>query len=529
MTGHHDGDVHAGQVLGGRYRLVSRRAERDDIAWWEGLDETLSRAVTLYIMPPNHPRADELLGVARKAGRVTDPRFLRVLDVLAFGPSEPVSMIVCEEIPGVSLQALLKHGPLAGFDAAWVIGEVASALAPLHEMGLSHGELSPVTVMLTTSGAVRIKGFMLFAALAGHLTGDADTRERADVAAIGNLFYACLTGAWPGERNFGLPSARRDGGSLVPPAQARPGVSTLLDAICTQIIKPRPGAAPLRTAAAISIALRKVLGTADARTDLALRVSDAMKPRVEAEEDEDITARRLGGSGASESKVPKPPPPNDGVTPVSARVRSVVRGVVRWVIDHWWVVAAAVVLIVVIALVAQSCSVPEGPGSTTVSPTVTQKALVIKAVAELDAEADGGDGKDNPELVPLATDGKDDTCWKSELYSLTYIPTRKPGIGLVLAFEEVTAVSKVTVTLGVAPAGVSIMVPVDSGVDSPPLASVGDWTSVHSLTVTKTPQTVTLPEGTKTRYLLLYFNKLPPVPDRDDRAQAVVCEVTATA
>ena len=98
----------------------------------------------------------------------------------------------------------------------------------------------------------------------------------------------------------------------------------------------------------------------------------------------------------------------------------------------------------------------------------------------------------------------------------------------MLAFDVATEVSKLVLTLGPGPAGVSIMVPADQAVEAPPLVSVDEWVSVHSLTVTSSPQTVTLPEGTTTRYLLLYFTKLPPVPDRSDRAQAVVCEVVAT-
>ena len=533
-------DVHVGQLLGGRYRLVEKRTERDHIAWWDGIDETLSRPVTIYVMPPTHPRMSELLGVARQAGAATDPRFLRVLDVLAFDPLEPISLIVCEDIPGVDLQTLLKRGPLAALDAAWVIGEVTAAMAPLHEAGLSHGEISPTTVMLTTTGAVRIKGFMLFPALAGQQTGDAMTRERADVAAIGRLFYACLTGAWPDTKTpdppktFGLPPARWRNDELVTPSEIRPGIPPVLDAICTQIIQPRSGATPLRTAASISIALRRVLGTADASADLASRVAETLAPTPAPHRAaiDETTARNA--SANSETKPPSGPqsppartPSAPSSAPSPARTRKpaeIAQVAARWLVAHWWVPVAAIVLIIVISLLAHSCAPPAAP---VVTPEPTPESLQITAVTELDAKNDGGDGQDNPDQVPLATDGQVNTCWTSERYTTDYIPTKKPGIGLVLSLAGAHEVTSLTLTLVAVPAGLSIMVPTDPTLVSPPLDSVKEWTSITDVMVNLSPQEVTLPVDTTTSFILLYFTSLPRSSDRPDRVQASVCEVSA--
>jgi len=521
-------DIHAGLVLGGRYRLEEKRTERDHIAWWDGVDETLSRAVTVYVMPPTHPRANELLGIARQAGAATDPRFLRVLDVLAFDPLEPVSLIVCEDIAGVDLQTLLKRGPLSALDAAWLIGEVTAAMAPLHEAGLSHGELSPATVMLTTTGAVRIKGFMLFQALTGRPIGDAITRERADVAAIGRLFYACLTGAWPDTKTpdppktFGLPPAKWRNDELSTPSEIRPGIPPVLDAICMQIIQPRSGAAPLRTAAAISLALRRVLGIADAAPDLASRVADILSPAPSrAEADDEITSRNTTPRG--ELKAPVTPSANDSDAPLpSGQAITMAKLAGRWLVAHWWVPLAVVVLIVIIALIAHSCAPPPPP-----PPSATPQPLTITAITELDARADGGDGQDNPDQVPLATDGLVSTCWTSERYVIDYIPTKKPGIGLVFSLDGAPQITTMTLTLVAVPAGLSIMIPADATLQSPPLDTVKDWTSVLDTTVDTSPQEITLPDGTSAHFIMLYFTNLPRSPDRPDRVQASVCEVSA--
>ena len=542
-----DSAVYAGQVLGARYRLVRKRVENDGIAWWDGVDETLSRPVQIYVIPPNHPRTAELLGAGRQAGAATDPRFLYVLDVLAYGPSEPVSMIVCQDVPGVTLQALLKRGALSATDAAWVTSEVATALAPLHEASLSHGELSPATVILTATGAVRIKGFMLFSALAGKITTDAAAREHDDVAAIGRIFYACLTGAWPQPGvTSGLPAAQVRDGHLATPTQVRANIPAVLDAICTQIIDPRPGATPLRTAKAISIALRRALGTAEPTQELVDRVAELMSPPKVVLDDADATTRTgppnsrppvsaaavtdpiadvaNGPSPADvkpEPAKPEPAKPADVKPEPVKQATALARKAGQWLLRRWWVVAAAVVLIVVIALIAHACSAPPPPPP---EPTPIQ----VTAFIELDAKADGGDGQDHPDQVPFATDGNPETCWTSERYTDGYIPSKKPGIGLILDLGETKQVSTLTLTLGTVPLGMSVMVPNDLTVTTPPMDTVADWTSIDDEAMALSPHTVTLPDGTSTRFILLYFTSLPPTPDGSDRVQASVCEITAT-
>ena len=561
-----DGEVRPGQILGGRYRLDEQRGGQGEIAFWAGWDETLSRAVSIYVLPPNHPRTDALLGAARQAATATDPRFLRVLDALEFGPSEPVSFIVCEDLPGLSLQNLLRRGPLSNLGAAWLVGEVATALAPLHEAGLGHGALSPATVLVTPSGAVRIKGFMLDAALAGRENDAPAERERHDVAAIGRLLYACLTGAWPDAdtptppRTYGLPPAQWRDDCLVSPAQARPGVSPVLAAICLQTLQPRPGAAPLRTAAAVSLALRRVLGAADGSAELAARVNAVIGPAEVDGTDEiggtnDLTAgevtvdlppverpatppppvngavtsatQMLGpdAAGPTEPQPPPQPPGTPGVASVGVfRHAAILGGDSGWAgklrrLPGWAWLVPLVVVVLVVVLIVRSC---------TASPT-PPPVLSLAAITELDSKTDGGNGQDNPDLVPLASDGRDDTCWLSEDYSPTFIPSRKPGIGLIFDLGQALPLGSLTLILGTTPDNISVMVPSgDAGsVDTPPLDTVHSWNSLADVTADASPFTVNLPVTT-TRFVMLYFTSLAPVPGKDGHVQASVCEVTAT-
>ena len=458
---------------------------------------------------------------------MTDPRFLMTLDVQPYGPSEPVSFIVCEDWPGVSLQALLRHGPLPGLDAAWLVNEMASALAPLHEQGLSHGELNPATVFVTTNGAVRIKGFMLFAALAGHMTSDPQASERADVIAIGRLLYATVVGSWPDDttmappRTYGLPPAQWREDVLQPPRKARSGVAPQLDSICMRILQPRDDMTPLRTAQAISIALKRYLGTTDASEDLARPVKACLESSSDPRTD-------FGNGQPPPAQPPVPFTPGATETSDERSARSssnrfgvgqVARFVARW--PRWWLVGPLLVVALLVVLVLRSCApLPSGNNP--------PADLPITAVTEMDAKTDGGDGKEHPDQVPLATDGQTDTCWTTEQYPASYIPDKKPGVGLVFDLGESHHLSTLSLTLGTVPVGMSVMAPSDQRLDAPPLGSVDDWQILKTVTVDASPQTIILPADTATRFVMLYFTSLPTATDRSDRVQGVVCEVTAT-
>ncbi|MCL2654071.1 MAG: protein kinase family protein, partial [Propionibacteriaceae bacterium] len=290
-----DGEMSAGQMLGGRYRLDHRVGSVNEVSIWAGEDETLSRSVTVYVIPPNHPRTDALIGASRRAAQAIDPRFMRVLDEMPYGPSEPVSFIVFENLDGVTLADMLRLGPLPDADAAWVAREVASALAPMHDAGLSHGQLDPTEIVITASGLVRIKGFMIDALLTSG-PDDLAGGEKADVAAVGYLLYAGLTGTWPGGgRKVSLPEARYWQGGLMRPSSQRE-VTPALDSVCMQIVDPGSGGTPLRSAAAIALALDRVLASL-ARQGLIPQ--DDLAARV-------VKAQRLGSS-AQDGTEPTPP------------------------------------------------------------------------------------------------------------------------------------------------------------------------------------------------------------------------------
>jgi putative peptidoglycan lipid II flippase len=168
----------AGTVLASRYRLEERMRESPPTVTWRAFDQVLSRSVLVHLLATDGPDTDELLALARKASVATDSRFVRVLDVVhsthaGDDPRTPAdskdpaigSYIVSEYAIGRSLDVILTHGPLSGLEAAWVVREVADALAGVHSLGLHHRRISPETVIVTPAGNVKIVGLLIEAAL----------------------------------------------------------------------------------------------------------------------------------------------------------------------------------------------------------------------------------------------------------------------------------------------------------------------------------------------------------------------------
>jgi putative peptidoglycan lipid II flippase len=274
------GDVVFGQMLGARYRLDEQLSVTDEIALWRGWDEQLGRIVLIYVLPPNHPKTTEVMTAARRASAATDARFLRVLDALEYGPSEPVSFVVCECVPGYDLCDLLSVGPIGGKAATWLVRECAEAIASLHAEGHAHGHLDLAAVDVTPRGTVRISGFVLggLASEDGPAADDSvDEAQARDVRGLGQILYTALSGSWPQldesqPADFGVPVIRRGVRGLAAPSQLRSSIPPVLDVICAQILAPMPDNPPLETAEDVLNMLKQVLGSADASEDLALRV-----------------------------------------------------------------------------------------------------------------------------------------------------------------------------------------------------------------------------------------------------------------
>ncbi len=584
-------------MLAGRYRLVRKLHEWSGAVTWQAFDDVLSRTVVAHVMEPDSNAAAAVLSAARRSALATDSRFLRVLDAM----DGDTPFVICESVVGVRLQELLARGALTALESAHIVREIADALAPMHTQGVFHRRLDPQTVTITRSGNVKISGFLIDAALNARTPEPAPSwrdQEAADVRAMGKLLYACLVARWPIDldleqtRQWGLiaapltSSAVSGGRRWVPPATLSSRVSAPLDAICMQILTPRPGSEALRTAEEVDTALSRVLGSVAADDQLEHRVALLIGSQAGHADGVQVGSGGVKGEPAHAAVPPQqsatvnadatpthmlPAVPRNGAlqtrTPPSTSQRGTPQALRRpmgtpggWHPDvepespqaaietrrhprakpsrayrlARWLIPLFVIVMVVVSVTGmlRSCgsSVAQWPATSqrihSASGATTGASAPLagapRSVTEFDPMADGGEGREMPTEVGLATDGNPATAWHTQEYwNSAAMGGLKPGTGLMLDFGAVSTVNAVHLTLVGTPTAVQLMVPADDS--RPSTASVKDWKVVAADAAAPESVTLTPSAPLATRHLLVYITSLPKL--ANGHFQAGIAEI----
>ncbi len=544
----------AGTVLGSRYRLEELIAESRPTVTWRAFDQVLSRSVLVHLLAPGDPAENDLLAVARRASVATDSRFVRVLDAVQSTDDRLGSYIVCEYATGQSLDVILSHGPLSALEAAWVVREVADALAGVHGLGLYHRRISPQTVIITPTGNVKIVGLLLEAALRPNqspLVPGASTPELVDVTDLGRLLYATLVSRWPGGPAFGLPEAPSIGRGWMTPRQVRAGVSPALDGVCDYVLgdPPRHRAAPITTAAGLVAALSKVLGSADASGDLERRLhqpipvlhrrvdpatgAPPVSSLLDANGSPDVGTRRtMAASTAPAAQVRRPVPVvrNSSGQPTAIRPRTSpsgrvatqpVRRTTRRQPRRWIGILVGLVVLLIVGGVLSAAvldrrfsAAPDGSASApSTAPTGgTEKPKQLRIVAGRDFDPQGDDQTENPREVPLAFDGNPKTRWRTVRYvGSPKLGNIKRGVGLVLDLGSAKAVNSVTVKLSGKGTDVELRIPASdpAEVTEPSMSTDKAWRKIAAKDGAGSSATLTPKTPATTRFVLVYLTSLP--------------------
>ena len=497
-----------GDLVDGRFRLDRLLIRRGGTLTWLAHDETLGRAVLLHLLSPGDPRTPEILDAARAAAGALDSHFLRVLDATQARDPRDGALVVCEYAAGESLELVLRGGPLTPDEACWLVREIADGLVALHLTGLHHRRLNPDTVVVTAAGGVRIVGFPLEAALA-PTASDSAPGERADVAALGRLLYACLLGRWPGTAAYGLPAQRLDAlgrptsPRLVAPRLA-PEVGQLVDRILNPSATNEP---PLETAAEVSAALGPLAAT-DASAGLAsrLRLAEVTDPVTMVPVPPDDAPRSPstpteGHGPRVATPVPRPVvAAPDGFGPVRTPPATGQR----------LVQVLAVLFVAALVFGLSGTFIAQYFASTQ---AVAHRALPIVGVRDFDPKNDGGDDAENSSLAALAADGQASTAWKTERYGKSAdFNGRKPGVGLIVDLGSVKTVASLKVTLVNGATDVELRVPTSTDpAAEPSRATQADWRPVASAPGASGDVTLAPAAAVTTRYVLVYLTKLPAV------------------
>jgi serine/threonine protein kinase len=546
--------VSPGALLAGRYRIAELLAEIDGARVWRAVDEVLSRAVVVDVLPVGDPRTNLLFDAARRAAAANDPRFLRVLDC---DMHDGVTYCVREWAGGRSLERMLGTGPLTGQQAGWLAREVSEALENLHRTGYAHGAISPATVIITDAGAIKVVGVATEAALRSSGAGSPEE----DVHALGELLFASLTGRWPGPAPaWGLQPAPVEHGRLLSPRQVRAGVPRSLDDISDRLLgdPPRHHAPPITSAAGLSAALSGVVGSSheppnqmDETVQVARQngsIDDATQVVPQAGPPAlDPTPRPTYDAEPNGYRPPQPaynaaaetrpvrrqtPPPSNGN---GRRRHDEPKPKGSWG-GRILILLAILALLSVIAMAQfllkgamnndqdsnSGGAKSSAPPQTSTTPSATGGPAKIVGAKDFDPKPDGN-GEEHPEDVPNSYDGKASTTWTTLSYSKANLGGQKPGVGIIYDLGAPTTVSKVAVAVQGDDTSLQLMVPKADPNTSP--TTVDGWKAVATQadqpegTVNLTPSA-----PTETRYVLVWLTKLPK--DSGGKYRGTISEVS---
>jgi len=254
-----------GELIAGRYRLVSHLGSGAMGVVWQAHDERLHRTVVVkqLLLPPrlSESEADEANRRAMREGRITarlhHPHAIAVYDVVEH-QGQPC--LIMEYLASRSLVTVLSlQGVLPPATVASIGSQIASALAAAHKAGIVHRDIKPGNVLLADDGTAKITDFGISHAVGdvtvtatGMLTGTPaylapevargnSAGFSSDVFSLGATLYTALEGRPP----FGLNNNtiallhQVASGEITPPRQSDPLTPVLL-----RLLQPNPDQRP---------------------------------------------------------------------------------------------------------------------------------------------------------------------------------------------------------------------------------------------------------------------------------------------
>ena len=384
-----------GEIIDGRYQLLSLIASGGMGSIYSALDTRLDRSVAVKIMHPHLVQDEEFVSrfikEAKAAAALSHPNIVNVQDQGWNTGGVPAVFIVMELVEGATLRDYLdEQGALGVESALRYLVPILSALAAAHERGIVHRDIKPENILISKEGRVKVADFGLArgALLGNTMTGESSiilgsvsylspeqvqrgiADERSDVYATAIVAFEMLTGKKPFEGETPIQIAYKHVNEKVPaPSTINSKVPATLDALIQRATDTDPDKRPANAGEFLS-ALREIQSALDpSRKQMSLELDlppAALQSKV-----------RKKGRGVT-GKSPIPSARVEPVAPpeITARTR---RKTSRRVQRN-----RAIALLLVIALIAGGWYLKTGPGARIVVPSLAGMK-VAAATAQLKA------------------------------------------------------------------------------------------------------------------------------------------------
>lgn len=179
----------SGELIDGRYQLISQIAQGGMASIYSALDTRLDRKVAVKIMHP-HLAQDEafvnrFIREAKAAAALTHPNAVSVQDQGWNTNGVPAVFIVMELVEGHTLREYLdESGKFGVAQTLQYLTAILGALAAAHKLGIIHRDIKPENILISNDGRIKIADFGL---AHGALIGSTLTAESSVV--LGSVSY----------------------------------------------------------------------------------------------------------------------------------------------------------------------------------------------------------------------------------------------------------------------------------------------------------------------------------------------------
>ncbi|MGI8907086.1 MAG: serine/threonine-protein kinase [Candidatus Sumerlaeaceae bacterium] len=193
-------------------------------AVYKARQKRLDRTVALKILPPglqSDPSFSERF--VREAQAMAKLHHPHIVTLFEFGEADGLFYFLMEYVDGVNLRELIANRRIAPREALAIVPQICDALQYAHDRGIVHRDIKPENILLNRQGQVKIADFGVARILARASEGTAGTEtgrivgtpqymapeqvtnpgevdHRADIYALGVVFYQMLTGQMPSGR-----------------------------------------------------------------------------------------------------------------------------------------------------------------------------------------------------------------------------------------------------------------------------------------------------------------------------------------
>ncbi len=429
-------------MLGGRYVLEGLIGRGGMASVWRATDTVLERPVAIKRLHARLHDDPELAERFRREGhavaRLSHPNLVRLLDQGHDG-DEP--FLVFELVEGRDLKTIIRRqGPLSADEAASICAQVARALASAHAAGVIHRDIKSHNVLVTPDGVAKLTDFGIARIVEPGTSGltktgivmgssdylapeQAEGREvdaRGDIYSLGVVLFEALTGRLPFVGDNAVAVATKHVYETPPdPRRIVKDVPPDIAQACLHALKKGPSERFASAAAFASALEGRPGGTLVAYDEPETGRMRAVRPRRSRRPLAIVVSVAvLGGAGAAAA----------------------------WQLGAFDVATGGAV------------SGPNRPLTFTLA----------------DHDPFGSDGtQENPNLVPLATDGNALTAWETDAYATADLGGIKPGVGLKVTLDAPATVTSVRLQSTTPGANVQILGPGDDTSGGRPVLGQG--------------------------------------------------------